>query len=88
MALNLAWYDWIGVAGTATVLVGFLLLQAGRISGTAITYQLINLFGSGGVLVSLLGKFNMSVFVLELTWMLISIFGIVRTLKAQRTPRN
>ena len=88
MALNLAWYDWIGIAGTAMVLAGFLLLQAGRLSGTAISYQLINLFGSGGVLVSLLGKFNMSVFVLELTWMLISVFGIVRTLKAQGTPRR
>jgi paired small multidrug resistance pump len=87
MALNLAWYDWIGIAGTAMVLGGFLLLQAGRVSGTSISYQLINLFGSGGVLVSLLGKFNMSVFVLELTWMLISVYGIVRTLKAQGKPR-
>ncbi len=87
MALNLAWYDWIGIAGTVMVLGGFLLLQAGRISGTSISYQLINLFGSGGVLVSLLGKFNMSVFVLELTWMLISVYGIARTLKAQGKPR-
>ncbi len=87
MALNLAWYDWIGIAGTVMVLGGFLLLQAGRISGTSIPYQLINLFGSGGVLVSLLGKFNMSVFVLELTWMLISVYGIARTLKAQEKPR-
>jgi paired small multidrug resistance pump len=87
MALNLAWYDWIGIAGTAMVLGGFLLLQAGRVSGTSISYQLINLFGSGGVLVSLLGKFNMSVFVLELTWMLISVYGIARTLKAQGKPR-
>ena len=88
MALNLAWYDWVGIAGTAMVLVGFLLLQSGRVSGTAISYQLINLFGSGGVLVSLLGKFNVSVFVLELTWMLISAYGIVRTVKALRTPRQ
>ena len=87
MALNLAWYDWIGIAGTAMVLIGFLLLQAGRVSGTAIWYQLINLFGSGGVLVSLLGKFNMSVFVLELTWMLISVYGIVRALKMKGAPR-
>ena len=87
MAFNLAWYDWIGIAGTVMVLGGFLLLQAGRISGTSISYQLINLFGSGGVLVSLLGKFNMSVFVLELTWMLISLYGIARTLNAQGKPR-
>ena len=88
MALNLAWYDWVGIAGTVMVLVAFLLLQAGRMSGTAISYQLLNLFGSGGVLVSLLGKFNVSVFVLELTWVLISAYGIVRKFKAQRASRQ
>ena len=40
------------------VLVAFFLLQAGRLSGTGLVYQLLNLFVSGGVLVSLLGKFN------------------------------
>ena len=81
MALELAWYDWVGIAGTLAVLVAFFLLQAGKLSGTGIVYQLLNLFGSGGVLVSLLGKFNVSVFVLEAVWMAISAYGIVRTLK-------
>ena len=67
--------------GTLAVLVAFFLLQAGKLSGTGIVYQLLNLFGSGGVLVSLLGKFNVSVFVLEAVWMAISAYGIVRTLK-------
>ena len=87
MALNLAWYDWVGIAGTLAVLVAFFLLQAGRLSGTGIVYQLLNLFGSGGVLVSLLGKFNVSVFVLEATWMAISAYGIVRTFKARGVPK-
>jgi len=81
MALELAWYDWVGIIGTLAVLVAFFLLQAGKLSGTGIVYQLLNLFGSGGVLVSLLGKFNVSVFVLEAVWMAISAYGIVRTLK-------
>ena len=81
MALNLMWYDWVGIAGTLAVLVAFFLLQAGKLSGTGIVYQLLNLFGSGGVLVSLLGKFNVSVFVLEAVWMAISAYGIVRTLR-------
>jgi hypothetical protein len=84
MAFNLMWYDWVGIAGTLAVLVAFFLLQAGKLSGTGIVYQLLNLFGSGGVLVSLLGKFNVSVFVLEAVWMAISAYGIVRTLKAKR----
>ncbi|WP_374247516.1 hypothetical protein [Thermomonas sp.] len=81
MAMNLMWYDWVGIAGTLAVLVAFFLLQAGKLSGTGIVYQLLNLFGSGGVLVSLLGKFNVSVFVLEAVWMAISAYGIVRTLR-------
>ena len=85
MAMNLAWYDWVGMAGTLMVLGAFLLLQSGRLSGTGIAYQLLNLFGAGGVLVSLLGTFNVSVFLLELTWVLISGYGIARSLRQRRT---
>ena len=44
---------------------------------------MLNLFGAGGVLVSLVGTFNPAVFVLELTWVLISAYGIVRTLRSR-----
>ena len=84
MALNLAWYDWVGIAGTLMVLAAFFLLQAGRVSGTGIVYQLLNLFGAGGVLLSLLGTFNVSVFLLEFTWVLISGYGIVRSFRSRR----
>jgi hypothetical protein len=84
MAFTLAWYDWVGMAGTLMVLAAFFLLQAGRLSGTGIAYQLLNLFGAGGVLLSLLGTFNVSVFLLEFTWVLISGYGIVRSFKSRR----
>lgn len=76
--MNLQWYDWVGIAGTMMILGSFLLLQMGRLAGTRLTYQLLNLFGAAGVLVSLLGKFNLAVFLLELAWMLISAYGILR----------
>lgn len=84
MAINLAWYDWVGMAGTLMVLGAFLLLQSGRLSGTGFLYQMLNLFGAAGVLVSLLGTFNVSVFLLELTWVLISGYGMVRSFKSRR----
>ena len=84
--MNLEWYDWTGIAGTLMVLGALFLLQAGRVSGTGLAYQLLNLFGAGGVLVSLWGNFNVSVFVLELAWMLVSLYGIVRSLRRARTP--
>ena len=52
-------------------------------SGTGIVYQLLNLLGAGGVLLSLLGTFNVSVFLLEFTWVLISGYGIVRSFKSR-----
>jgi hypothetical protein len=36
------------------------------------------------VLLSLLGTFNVSVFLLEATWVLISGYGIARSFKARR----
>lgn len=84
--MNLEWYDWVGIVGTLLILAAFFLLQAGRLSGTGLVYQLLNLCGAGGVLVSLIGQFNVSVFVLEVTWVVISAYGIFRSLKV-RTRR-
>lgn len=86
MALELAWYDWVGLLGTAMILAAFALLQAGRVSGTGLPYQLLNLFGAGGVLVSLLGTFNLSVFLLEVAWVGVSLYGIVRSLRLRAKP--
>lgn len=88
MALNMQWYDWAGMAGTGMVLLAFGLLQARRLSGIGIAYQLLNLLGAAGVLLSLMGDFNISVFLLEGIWMLISAYGIMRSLQTrnERTP--
>lgn len=83
MALELEWYDWVGLLGTVMILGGFALLQAGKLSGTGLAYQLLNLFGAAGVLVSLLGTFNLSVFLLEAAWMAVSVYGIARSFKAK-----
>lgn len=82
--LAFAWYDVAGLLGSAMVLLAFFLLQAGRLSGTGLAYQLLNLFGAAGVLLSLLGGFNPAVLVLEGTWVLVSAYGIARSLRARR----
>lgn len=82
--MNLEWYDIVGLLGTLMILVAFFLLQARRMSGTGLPYQLLNLFGAAGVLVSLAGTFNLSVFLLESAWVLVSAYGIVHSLRARR----
>jgi paired small multidrug resistance pump len=82
--MNLLWYDWVGLLGTFMILAAFFGLQAGRLDGNRLPYQLLNLLGAGGVLVSLLGQFNVSVFLLEVAWMLIALYGIGRSLQLRK----
>lgn len=82
--MALAWYDWVGLLGTFMILAAFFGLQAGRLDGNRLPYQLLNLLGAGGVLVSLLGQFNVSVFLLEVAWMLIALYGIGRSLQLRK----
>ena len=86
MNLQLLWWDWVGLAGTASVLLGFFLLQAGKLHGQGIVFQMLNLFGALGILVSLYGKFNLAVFLLESIWALISGYGIVRGMRGNKMP--
>ena len=81
--MDLQWNDWVGLLGTVMILGAFVLLQARKLSGTGLTYQLLNLFGAAGILVSLLGKFNLPVFLLESAWVAVSAYGIVRSFKAR-----
>ena len=83
MTLTMRWYDWAGLLGVGMTLVAFYLLQAGKLRGDGLTYQLLNAFGAFAVLLSLLYAFNLSAFVLEGLWLLISIYGIVRGRRAR-----
>ncbi len=79
--IALHWYDVVGLGGTLSILLAFVLLQTRRLSGTGLVYQLLNLLGAAGILVSLFGTFNLSVFLLELAWVIVSLYGIVRSLR-------
>jgi hypothetical protein len=82
---SMFWHDWAGLVGVALVLVAFFLLQAHKLSGQGYTYQVMNLLGAFGILLSLIfGMFNLSAFVQELAWFLISVYGIVRGVRARK----
>ncbi len=76
--MTLAWYDLVGLLGSALVVGSYFLMQSGRLPGTGLPYQLINIAGSSCILISLFGGFNLSVALLQCTWIAISVYGIVR----------
>lgn len=81
---TLHWWDVAGLAGSVTIVIGFFLLQVGRLRGDGPIYQLINLVGALAILVSLIGGFNISVFLLETTWALIALYGLARSFRLRR----
>jgi len=76
--IHLHWPDAIGLLGVVLILLAYFLLQAGRLRGNALPYQLLNALGAVLVMVSLLYAFNLSAFLMELAWLLVSIYGMVR----------
>jgi len=83
-SIALHWYDFCGLLGVMATLFAFFLLQDGRLKGDGLPYQLLNAGGALAVLVSLMFAFNLSAFVLEGLWMIVSVYGIVKSRKRRR----
>ena len=84
MRLSIHWYDVAGLAGVAVMLWAFYLLQAGKVRGDSFSYQLMNALGAGAVLLSIVHDFNLSAFVIETCWVVISIYGMIRARRGRR----
>ena len=72
--------DWtiiVGLIGMILTVLAYFLLQAQKLHGNGLTYQVLNALGALGVALSLLfGTFNLPAFLLEVIWLMISIYGI------------
>ncbi len=70
--------DVIGNIGVICFLLAYFLLQRGVVLHSQLSYLLLNLAGSLMLIFSLLINWNLSAFLLEAAWALISIYGIVK----------
>jgi multidrug transporter EmrE-like cation transporter len=86
--MNYSWHDFIGNIGVAVVILCYLALQLERIDSRSVLYSALNGFGAALVTLSLMFEFNLSAFVVEVFWVLISVYGIVRQLKAKNALRR
>lgn len=82
------WHELLGLGGVATIVGAYLLLQLGRLDPRRLAYPAANGLGASLVVLSLLYDFNLAAFVVEGFWVLISLFGIVRVLRARRRGRG
>ncbi|GAB2785036.1 CBU_0592 family membrane protein [Dyella kyungheensis] len=88
--MTFLWHDWAGYIGVVLVLLAFLLLQARKLHGNGLLYQLMNVLGALGVALSLVFgvAMNWPAFLMQVAWIVIGLFGIVHSARARREARE
>lgn len=74
-------YDIFGIIGVGFVLISYLLLQIDRIEPKSVSYSLLNLVGAFLILISLYFTFNLASFIIEIAWLLISAYGLIKAIR-------
>jgi hypothetical protein len=87
-SLNYSWFDLAGLVGVVLIVIAYLLLQLGKLPSSAPSYSLLNAIGAFMVMVSLYFDFNLSAFLMEAFWFLISLFGLVRPFFSKPVAAN
>jgi len=75
--------DFLGNVGVVLITIDYLLLQLDRIGSNSLTYSLLNAVGAGLIITSLIFNFNLSAFIMEAIWVVISLFGLYRYFRPQ-----
>ena len=82
--MNYHFYDFIGNLGVVLILGSYLLVQMRRLSATGVPYTVSNGLGAAFVLYSLYYDFNLSAVIIEIVWLLISLFGLFRIYRERK----
>ncbi|HSE31137.1 MAG TPA: hypothetical protein VLA93_06140 [Pyrinomonadaceae bacterium] len=80
--------DIFGIAGVILLVITYLLLQVNKLQSAGLLYSLLNAIGAGLIILSLLDNFNLSAFLMEAFWVLISLIGVVRYLRRSLPTPN
>ena len=86
--MTYAFYDLVGNLGVVLIIGSYFLIQIGKLSATGMAYTVANILGAAGILYSLYFEFNMSAFLVEVFWLLISFVGLGRIYLEKRRARG
>jgi predicted membrane protein len=88
IAMNFHWFDLAGFIGVLLIVVAYLLLQLDKLPSSSPRYSLLNAAGALLIIVSLILAFNLSAFIVEVFWFLISLLGLWRSLISRKDSRR
>ena len=78
------WTDAVGVAGVLLILVAYAAAALGKLDVKGALSLFANFFGASLILLSLAVDFNLSAVLMEGSWALVSLAGLVRLLVLRR----
>ena len=81
-------FNVIGMIGVIFVLLAYFLLQIHKLDQGTITYSFMNLLGAGLILFSLFFTWNLASGVIEIAWLLISLFGLNKAIYMRFRTKN
>ena len=81
-------FNTAGTIGVAIILTTYFFLQTHRIEAHELRYSMLNLTGASLILLSLYWDFNLPSFIVEIAWVMISLFGIVRHFRKRGQVAN
>ncbi|MBN2963854.1 hypothetical protein JWV37_03590 [Sulfurospirillum sp. T05] len=84
MLATLDIFQWIGFFGMACVVYAYFLIQAEKVHKSDKLYQWLNLIGAILLIISLLVHFNLGSFLIEVFWIGITVYGMVKSKKKKR----
>ena len=84
--MNLDLLDFAGFVGVLLIVIAYLLLQLDKLPSSSLSFSLLNAAGSLLIMFSLVFKFNVSAFLIEVFWFLISLLGLTKWLIARKQP--
>ncbi len=76
--MDVTFADVVGMVGVLIIVIAYLLLQVEKISLQSLEYSLSNTIGSIMILLSLLEHWNLASVVIEVFWIGISLYGVVK----------
>ena len=86
MVANLTSFDLAGFIGVVMIAIAYLLLQLDKLPSSSLSYSLLNAAGALLIIISLIFKFNLSAFIVEVFWFLISLLGLTKSLVSRKNP--
>ena len=76
--MDVSLHDIAGTFGVVLIVGSYFLVQIGRLRAEALSYSVANGLGALLVLLSLMVELNLSAFLVEFFWLLISLIGVWR----------